>query len=441
MEVQADPAARRPALADRRPLEADPPESTTGDRSEVPGDGSGDRGPRFDARTVTVLSGAHFVHDSYPAFTGVLLPLLIPKLGLTLAEAGLLASGIRWTTLLQPFLGYVADRLDTRFFVIVAPATTAICVSLIGIAPSFFAVFVLLLLSGVSHAAFHPAAAAVVTRVSGNRWGKGTSFFMTGGELGRALGPLYIAAVLTMVGLEWSWIALVPGLAFSVLLYDRLHRSGTIRFRHPAGDIRAAVRHGRRGLTALSTAIAFRAVGNGALTTFLPTLAVASGTGIAYAGAALAAYELGGTAGAFLGGTWSDRLGRRAVLAVGLAVGLPVLALALLIDTGAMQLAVLALAGFFVLSGGPVQLVTMQELLPENRSMATGISYFMSTAGSIVAMIAVGALGDAIGLREALVASTLVALVALPAIVLLPAGPGTTARRRAANEEDRPDDR
>ena len=389
----------------------------------VEADESTQRPPAFERSTVVVLSGAHFVHDTYPAFTGVLLPLLIPKLGLTLAEAGLLATGIRWTTLLQPFLGYVADRLDTRYFVIVGPATTALCMSLIGVAPNFLAVFVLLLLSGVSHAAFHPAAAAVVTRVSGNRWGKGTSFFMTGGELGRALGPLYIAALLALVGLEWSWMAVVPGLAFSVLLYDRLHRSARIRFQHPPGRVREAFASARRGLVALSTSIAIRSVANGALVTFLPTLAVANGAGIAYAGAAIAAYEVGGTAGALAGGTWSDRFGRRRVMAVSLMIGLPVLALALAMDTGIPQIIVLAVAGCFVLSGGPVQLVTMQELLPDNRSLATGISYFMATAGSIVAMIAVGAVGDAIGLTSALVGATLVSLLALPAIALIPGRP------------------
>ena len=391
----------------------------------VPGEAPEDA--TFETTTVVAMSGAHFVHDAYPAFMGVVLPLLIPKLGLSLAEAGFLASGIRWTTLLQPFIGYVADRVDTRYFVIAAPATTAICMSLIGVAPSFFAVFVLLLLSGVSHASFHPAAAAVVTRVAGDRWGKGTSFFMTGGELGRALGPLYIAAVLALVGLEGSWIALAPGLVASFLLYHRLHRSASIRFRHPPGDVLAAVRSGRRGLAALSAALVFRAMSNGALVTFLPTLAVASGAGIVYAGAALAVYEVGGTVGAFLGGTWSDRVGRRVVLAVGLVVGLPVLAGALLLDTGPLQLGALAVAGAFLLSGGPVYIVAMQEVLPENRSLATGLTYFMLTAGAIVSMVSVGILGDIIGLQGALVLATAAAGLALPAVLSLP----PELRRRA----------
>ncbi|MEO7869594.1 MAG: MFS transporter, partial [Candidatus Limnocylindria bacterium] len=313
----------------------------------------------FDRTTVTLMSGAHFVHDSYPAFVSVMLPLLIPKFGLTLAEAGVLASGIRWTTALQPLLGYVADRSDTRYWVIVAPATTAILISLIGVAPSFLAVFVLLLLSGVSHAAFHPAAAAVATWASGARWGKGTSYFMTGGELGRALGPLYIAAILTAVGLEWSWIALLPGVVFSFLLYDRVRRSPGLVFRHPPGSMRDAFARSRRPVVSLSTAIVLRSIANVGVVTFLPTLVVARGGDLVLAGIAIAAYEVGGTAGAFVGGTISDRLGRRSVLAVSLAAGLPLLAAAVLLPPGPIQLAVLAVAGFILLSAMPVQLVLM----------------------------------------------------------------------------------
>jgi MFS transporter, FSR family, fosmidomycin resistance protein len=377
---------------------------------------------RFNRGTVSLLSGAHFAHDAYPSFVGVVLPLLISKLGLSLAEAGLLASGIRWTTMVQPVFGYIADRTDTRYWVIVTPATTAVFISLIGIAPSFLAVFVLLLLSGLSHAAFHPASAAVVTRISGRHWGKGTSYFMTGGELGRALGPLYIAAVLSAVGLEASWIALFPGVAFSFLLYHRVIRAGTIRFRHPPGRMRDAFGQARGSVILLSLAIVLRSAPNMTFVTFFPTLLVAHGSGLVYAGTAIAAYEIGGTVGAFLGGTASDRFGRRPALAVSLLAGLPALALAVTLPAGAPQLMLLGLAGFAILSGMPVQLVFMHELFPDNRSAATGITYFMLTAGGILAMLATGALGDLIGLQSAMLLSVAVGAAALPLVLRLPSG-------------------
>jgi FSR family fosmidomycin resistance protein-like MFS transporter len=358
-----------------------------------------------------------------------MLPLLIEKLSLTIGQAGLMITGIRWTTMLQVPIGYLADRLDSRYLVIAAPAVTAICISSIGLAPSFAAVFVLLLLAGLSHAAFHPASSAVVTRISGGRWGRGMSFYMTGGELGRALGPLFIAAVLTAVGLAWSWIAVVPGLLASALLYGRLRGASSVRFQHPPGAVRESVRRSSRGLIPLCVAIVFRSVAHNAIAAFVPTLAVLQGADIAYAGGAVAAYEVGGTAGAFAGGILSDRFGRRAVLAWGIVLGLPALGAALLLSPGVLQLAILGLGGFAVLSASAVHLVSMHELLPDNRSLGTGIFYFVSSAASIVTMIGVGALADQAGLQQAMLAGLVVAALALPAILLLPAqlavrGPG-----------------
>jgi FSR family fosmidomycin resistance protein-like MFS transporter len=386
----------------------------------LPATGSQPDAREFDRTTVSLMSAAHFVHDSYPAFVAVLLPLLIPKLGLTLAEAGLLASGIRWTTALQPILGFVADRTDARYWVIVAPATTAIFISLIGVAPGFLPVFVLLLLSGVSHAAFHPAAAAVATRAAGGRWGKGTSYFMTGGELGRALGPLFIAAVLTAVGLEWSWIALAPGVLFSFLLYHRVGRGTGIAFAGEPGSMRQSFARRRGPVLSLSVAIVLRSVANVGVVTFLPTLVVGRGGDLVLAGMAIAGYEIGGTAGAFVGGTLSDRFGRRSVLTVSLVAGLPALAAAVILPPSPLQLLVLAVAGFALLSAMPVQLVLMHELFPDNRSAATGITYFMTTAGAIAAMVAVGAMGDAIGLELGMLAGIAAGVAALPVILALP---------------------
>lgn len=403
-------------------MPADPP-MPTGAEAAAPGsEAPGDEPPpaRFDAPTVLLLSGAHFVHDAYPAFTGVMLPLLIDKLGLTIGQAGAMASGIKWTTLLQVVMGYFADKVDSRYLVIAAPAVTAISVSCIGLAPSYFAVFALLLVAGVSHASFHPASGAVVTRVSGSRWGRGMSYFMTGGELGRALGPLFIAAILTAFGLEWAWIALIPGVLASIFLYGRLKGAGTVRFQHPPGAVRDSLRKGRRGIVPLCVAIVFRSISHNCIATFVPTLAVLNGADIAYAGGAVAAYEVGGTLGAFAGGILSDRWGRRNVLAVGLVCGLPALAVSLFMDPSPAQLLALAIGGFFILSSSAVHLVSMQELLPDNRSLATGIFYFMTNAGAIITMIGIGGLADQTDLRTAMSVAMVLAALALPAILLLP---------------------
>ncbi len=307
----------------------------------------------FDTPTILSVAGAHLVHDTYPAFVGVLLPLLIPKLGISLAMAGLLAATFRLATGVQPILGVVADRADTRYWIILAPLATAIAIGLLGLAPATGVVALLLVLAGLSSAVFHPAAAALVTRSSGREWGRGTSIFMTGGESGRAIGPVVIAIVLAAVGLEWSWIAIVPGAIASAVLYTRLAHRPQVHLAHRAGSVRSALRSARRGFLLLAAASAMMSMAGVGLLVFIPTYLTGAGAGIVLAGTAVTAFEIGGATGAFLGGTLSDRIGRRAMLAIASGVGAPLLILALAMPVGPLMLVVLAVAGVAAAQRGP----------------------------------------------------------------------------------------
>ncbi|MEZ4570964.1 MAG: hypothetical protein R2849_11680 [Thermomicrobiales bacterium] len=58
-------------------------------------------------------------------------------------------------SLLQPFIGILADRTSKRWFVVLAPAVAGISVSSIGLAPNVFVVLLLLFTAGFRLAAFH----------------------------------------------------------------------------------------------------------------------------------------------------------------------------------------------------------------------------------------------------------------------------------------------
>jgi MFS transporter, FSR family, fosmidomycin resistance protein len=369
----------------------------------------------FDRPTVLLLSGAHLTHDIYLAFVGVLLPLMIDKLGISLAMAGILASGARWTTSVQPLLGHWADKTDTRYWVILAPAVTAVCMSLFPLSPNFAVAAGLLLLAGLSHAAFHPASGALTTRASGASWGRGMSYYMTGGEIGRVIGPVFIAGIIAVGGLGLSPVAAVPGLLASVVLYRRIHRSGALELAGgPPARIVQAIRDGGRSLAMLSAAIVLRSFTNTAIVVFYPTFVTGLDRPLLLAGLALTLYEVGAVVGTFAGGTISDRLGRVRVLVGGLVLALPTLVGAILLGPSIPGLIVLTFAGLLWLSASSIELVLVQRLLPDNRSAAVGISYFMRAGGGIVATIGIGALGQVFGLRTALLVAIAVGSLALP---------------------------
>jgi FSR family fosmidomycin resistance protein-like MFS transporter len=84
-----------------------------------------------------------------------------------------------------------------------------------------------------------------------------------------------------------------------------------------------------------------------------------------------------------------------------------------------IHLPILALAGALQMSAGPVQLVIIQELLPENRSLAAGVMFFLGVGAASLAGIGVGVLGDIIGLQQALFIGTGAAVLSAPFVLML----------------------
>ncbi|MGI5836581.1 MAG: MFS transporter [Chloroflexota bacterium] len=385
----------------------------------------------FNTATVLTLGAAHLGHDTYTAFLAPLLPLLIEKLSIPLAAAGILASIFRAGSLMQPLIGAWADRTDTKFFVICTPTVTAICMSCLGLAPSYLALVVLLALAGLSHASFHPASAATVTRMSGRTWGKGTSIYMTGGKLGFTLGPLFIASLVTWLGLEMSCVAAIPGVFVSLLLYWRLRNTET---RQPSKTAKPSIwkemMAQRRSLLLLSGFVFFRSTAMISFSTFYPTFLTNEGMTILFAGFAMTVYQLGGAMGALGGGILSDMKGRKTTLVVSQLLSGPLLYFALQSPESTGGLAVLAMGGAMISSATPVQLALFQELMPNNRSTASGIWSLLSFEGSLATVIVVGFLADWLGLGPALGISVLASMLSIPFILGVPETRKTQAADR-----------
>jgi FSR family fosmidomycin resistance protein-like MFS transporter len=375
---------------------------------------------RFQADRVSTISAGHAVHDTYTAFLPSLLPVFIENLSLSTTQAGLLSVFLQAPSLLQPFIGHLADRFSLRYFVILAPAVTAVAMSLLGIAPGYAALAVLLIAAGLSSASLHAVGPVMAGRLSGQSLGRGMGFWMVGGELGRTLGPIVIVSAIGLLTLKDTPWLMVVGLFASVILYLRL-RDVPGRPPNASGGLpwRPALWGMRRLLVSLVGLIVARAFTLVALTTYLPLFLTEEGATLWSAGAALSVLEAAGMVGALAGGSVSDWLGRRQVLLISL-VTTSLFMFVFLAAEGPARLPALLALGLTALSVTPVLMAVVQESVPDNRALANGT--FMALSFSIRAgvVIVVGMLGDLFGLRLAFTVSALMPLLGVPFVFLLP---------------------
>ncbi len=375
----------------------------------------------FQTDQVLTIAGGHFVHDTYSAFLSPLLPVLQEQLSTNYAMTGGLAIFAQIASLLNPFIGHLADKISLRYFIILAPAITGTLMSVIGLTSSYVGLAMLLFASGISIAAFHAPAPAMVARVSGNRVGQGMSIFMAAGELGRTLGPVVVVAGVEWFGLGGLWRLALVGWLVSGILYYRLRnvsaRPVAVGERPSWQSILPKAKKVFPVLTWLMLARVFMQV---ALTTYLPIfMSDVLNSSLWLAAASLTILEGAGVVGALATGTISDRLGRSRVLFYLLAAA-PLLLIAFLYGPTWLALPLLIGLGLTAITPQPVFLALVQDEFPDNRALANGLYLAMNFLIRALAIWVVGLLADRYGLTNAFLWSALLVFLGLPAIRYLP---------------------
>lgn len=368
---------------------------------------------------MTLLSGGHLATD----FANGALPALIPyfkdRFGLsyTLAAVLMLASAAS-SSVVQPLFGLWSDRRGALWLLPAGVALAGAGIALASDAPSYGLVIVLVVISGLGVAAFHPEGSKFAAYASGARRASGMSAFSVGGNIGYALGPIAAAGAIAGFGLRGGLLLVVPGALLALALVRRYRYLAS--FAPTAGRrVRHASGHDRPGALALLLGvIAFRSCAWFGLITFVPLWEVSLGHPTSVGSHLLALMLVAGGLGTIVAGPLADRFGRRPVLLASL-VATPPLIGAFIVVGGAVGAVCLALVGVCVTGTFGVTMVMSQEYLPSRIGMASGLSIGMSVGLGGFAVVGLGAIADSIDLRAALwvAAAAPVASVALGALL------------------------
>jgi FSR family fosmidomycin resistance protein-like MFS transporter len=297
---------------------------------------------------------------------------------------------------------------------------TSIPMSLIGMAPSYGVLLILLFITGISVSVFHVPSPVMVADLSAARKGRGMSFYMTGGELARTVGPLVAVAAVSVFGLEDFYPVMIFGLLSSVWLYFKFRK---VPFNQVSSKHRLSIletwRSLRHVLWSLSAILVTRGFMHASMTAFLPTYIEMETGNLWLAGIALTLFEAAGVAGVLTAGSISDGFGRRKTLLVSL-LGAPLFLFLFTVTGGGLRVAALLVVGFTLLSTTPVMLALVQENAGHSPAAANGLFMMVSFIARSAVVVLVGFIADRIGLNAAYLISAAMGLIGIPFVLMLP---------------------
>jgi len=368
---------------------------------------------------MALLSSGHFATDFSNGVLPALLPFLKDKFSLSYTAVGavILASQAS-SSLIQPLFGLWSDRRGAMWLLPAGVAVAGTGIALAADAPSYWLVLVLVLLSGVGSAAYHPEGSKFAGFVSGRKRASGMAWFSIGGNLGFALGPVVTTAVVAAFDLRGGLILALPALAVSATLvagapYLRGFVPDPGKKRVAAGD------DDPFAMRLLLGVIALRSVAWFGLITFVPLWEVSLGHSKSHGNHLLALMLFAGGVGTLALGPLADRFGTRTILLASVLATGP-LALVFVLVGGVPGIIALPLIGVCVVGTFGVTMVMGQQYMPRHVGTASGLVIGLSVGLGGVAAVALGRLADMTSLRTALLVAAAAPIVASALAFLLP---------------------
>ena len=358
------------------------------------------------------LTLSHTVLDSYATLLSHLQPLLLTKLATAATRNSLAGNFVAIYSIFSSFgqilFGWLSDRVRTVHFLTIGVAFSAIGLSLLWLAPSAYIVYLLLAIGGIGVAAFHPQATTYAGALASEQRGMGVSIFLTGGNIGRALGPVVLLFIPYRFGMEYLVWEMIPGIFVALLVpkvlkfEKELDLTATTRGtpneeRRPKEPLWTVASPRMLPLVVLFIIAAIRTVTLTGIETFLSVHLADQDYSDQGRSLVLALFIFAGSMGILSSGWLMSRVNTYVLLLVSLLGAPPLLYWSLHTD-GFSFLALLFFGNVILTSSITVNIVLAQIMLRGHESIASGL--MMGAAWGVGGLLnkIVGILGDQYGL-------------------------------------------
>jgi|Laugresbdmm110sd_1035091.scaffolds.fasta_scaffold04322_2 MFS family permease len=407
---------------------------------------------KLDIRNMGLITLGHSLTHWYPATFFMLLPIIGNEMGLSYSQIGFVmtcqyAAGALSNVpggMLVDVWGKKGQLMALSLFWVGFPYL------MMGFSTEYWMLLLCVVFVGIGNNLWHPTAIPLLGRMFPQRKGLALSLHGMGGNVGDALAPLAVGALLTT--LSWREIVVlnvVPGAAMAMLI---LFFMGTLTFAPKAkkapvepstppvqgaaaalpesssqsmGSYMAGLRTLMQtpGLFLLTMSSGFRSMTQGTLLTFLPLyLANEMHYDVFWVGAGMALLQLTGFIAAPIAGHLSDTMGRKTILMSSFGMSGIVLLLMTVAGNSPWFVFLIAVLGFFLYAARPIMQAWMLEATPKNMGgTAIGLMFGMQSGAQAIAPILGGMVADRFGLLAAFYLLAFTIVLANLMVVWIPA--------------------
>jgi MFS family permease len=363
-------------------------------------------------REVWLVTIGHSLTHWYPATFYLLLPLIGHELGLSYVQIGsILTVQATAGALSNVPGGMLVDSVDRKgllmalsLFWVGAPYL------LMGFSHQYWMLLGCAALVGMGNNLWHPTAIPLLARRFPERRGLVVSIHGMGGNVGDALAPLVVGAMLSI--LSWRNVMVlnvIPGVMMSCVILMSLGRmqfhSRSDGAGKPAGGVGQRLRDfkqllANRTLLMLSAGGGFRSMTQSTLLTFLPVfLAREMGLSAFLIGACMFGMQVAGFAAAPIAGHLSDKMGRRRIIMSSMATSGVILLFMAVAGRSPAFVFLVAFLGFFLFAIRSVMQAWLLDATPPSMSgTSIGIMFGTQAVGAAIGPVTGGILADQFGL-------------------------------------------
>jgi FSR family fosmidomycin resistance protein-like MFS transporter len=352
---------------------------------------------KLNLKVLLILALGHLVIDIYQGALPATLPFLKDKLSLSYTMTGFILMMANFTSsVLQPLFGYYSDRKTKGILLPVGLFCAGLGFSLLSFQTHYVPVLLLVVISGLGVASYHPEGYKTASFFTGEKSATGMSIFSVGGNIGFSLGPILTFSIIGYIGFSFLPIIVIPALICTVVIlyYRQTISIPVLEHAKKQETAHAAPPGAYVSLFMVIAIVIMRPWTQMGLLSYIPFYYINYLKGDPlFAGKLVFVFLLCGAAGTLIGSPLADKWGHKLFLRGSMVLSTAILPLMFVpfFQQSYLIFVVLGLLGMVLISTFSVTIVMAQKLLPHKLGIASGlmVGFAIGTGGIGVTLLGI----------------------------------------------------